>query len=253
MLKRLDITIANALENLVDLGLNDSVVDEGTLFTEIDDPAVQRAANAGRKEMKKYGMVEVAREVYQFGVQDYYPILTKILAKKPDALDITMEWPPGAATLAKQARELGFTGPILGLSPWDPVFVKDMIGKKEWATDFFFPTFHPDHVGDSLPAITKEIVKLSEDTYKVPFDIGYLRGWDPLYTLVQAIEAAQSLDPAKVIKAFENMKTIESSTGTAKVGGMKTFGINHLVVQPCPITRIQNGVVEFIRWYDLDI
>jgi len=222
-------------------------------ITEIDEPSVARAANVARKELKKRGLEDVGGQKYPFGPQDYYPILNKVLTLKPDAIDMNMEFPQGAATLVKQARELGFTGPILGNSPWDPAFVRDAIGKKEYASDFIFPTFEPKSAAASLPPITSEIVKLWTDTYKIPFDIGALRGWDPLWTMLQAIEAAQSFEPGDVIKAFEKMKNIKTGVGTAKIGGLATFGINHMVCTPCPLTRIENGNVQFIGWFTPNI
>jgi branched-chain amino acid transport system substrate-binding protein len=222
-------------------------------FTEIDEPAVQKAADAARAEIKKLGLTDVGNVKYPFGTQDYYAILNKVLTYKPDALDINMEFPGGAAAIAKQARELGFTGPILGNSPWDPVFVRDKIGSKEYATDFVIPAFEPVSAAADLPAITKKIVQLWVDTYKVPFVADSLHGWDPVQELAQAIEAAQSFDSGDVIKAFQKMKTIECSVGSAKVGGLKTYGINNMVVQPCPLTVLKNGEVKFVGFMPLNI
>ena len=222
-------------------------------FTEIDEPAVQKAADAARAEIKKLGLTDVGNVKYPFGTQDYYAILNKVLTYKPDALDINMEFPGGAAAIAKQARELGFTGPILGNSPWDPVFVRDKIGSKEYATDFVIPAFEPVSAAAGLPAMTKKIVQLWVDTYKVPFVADSLHGWDPVQELAQAIEAAQSFDPGDVIKAFQKMKTIECSVGSAKVGGLKTYGINNMVVQPCPLTVLKNGEVKFVGFMPLNI
>jgi hypothetical protein len=74
--------------------------------------------------------------------------------------------------------------------------------------------------------------------------------WDNLWVLIQAISKAQSLDPVKVAKTWENMQTVETSRGPAKMGGLKTFGINHMVFRPCPMSRMKNGQVEFVRWFD---
>jgi hypothetical protein len=34
------------------------------------------------------------------------------------------------------------------------------------------------------------------------------------------------------------------------MGGAQTFGINHMGFSPCPITRLQKGQIEFIKWFD---
>src|SRR4030042_1073021 len=109
-------------------------------MTEILDPIVQRVAAVGREEIKKRGLTYVGNVQYPFGSQDYYNVLNKVLTYKPEILDINLEWPGGAGALAKQARELGFNGPIMGNSPWDPIFVRDKIGSKEYATDRFSPS-----------------------------------------------------------------------------------------------------------------
>jgi branched-chain amino acid transport system substrate-binding protein len=220
--------------------------------TQIQEPAVQRAAEVALAEMKKRGLTFVGAVTYPFGAQDYYPIINKALTYKPDAIDMNMEFPEGAALLLKTARELGFSGPIIGGSPWDPIFIRDRVGK-DYATDFFLPTFEPVSAGDRLPAITKTIVKLWTDTYKVPFVVDSLRGWDPLYLLVQSIEAAKSLQPENVIKAFEKMKSIDTSVGPAKIGGLKTYGVNHVVLPPCPVSRLKNGQVEFVGFSPVEL
>jgi hypothetical protein len=66
---------------------------------------------------------------------------------------------------------------------------------------------------------------------------------------VQAIEAAQSFDPTDVKTAWEKMKSIETSYGTGHMGGLKAYGVNHLVVRPCPISGFIKGEVKLIKWY----
>ena len=222
-------------------------------MTEILDPIVQRVAAVGRDEIKKRGMSYVGNVQYPFGAQDYYNVLNKVLTYKPDVLDINLEWPGGAGLLAKQARELGFTGPIMGASPWDPIFVRDKIGSAEYATDMFFPSFEMTSAGADVPPMANTISKLWTDKYKTPCIIEVFRGWDPLYTLVQAIEAAKSLDPTDVIKTFEKMKSVDTSQGVSKIGGLKTYGVNHMTLQPCPLTRLNKGKIEFLGWKEIVI
>lgn len=220
-------------------------------MTEILDPIVQRVAAVGREEIKKRGLTYVGNVQYPFGSQDYYNVLNKVLTYKPEILDINLEWPGGAGALAKQARELGFNGPIMGNSPWDPIFVRDKIGSKEYATDMFFPSFEAASAGADIPPMAKTIIKQWTDKHKTPCIIEVFRGWDPLYTLVQAIEAAQSLDPTDVIKTFEKMKTVDTSQGVSKIGGLKTYGYNHMTLQPCPLTRLNKGQIEFLGWNEI--
>lgn len=220
-------------------------------MTENLDPIAQKLADVGRAEIKKRGLAYVGNVQYPFGSQDYYNILNKVLSYKPEVLDINLEFPGGAGALAKQARELGFKGPIIGGAPWDPTFVRNRIGSKEYATDMVIPSFEAESAGNNVPPLGKEIIKLWLDKYKSHWQIEVFRGWDPLYTLVQAIKAAQSLDPTDVIKAFEKMKSIDTSQGLSKIGGLKTYGHNHMTLQPCPLTRLNNGQIEFLGWREI--
>jgi hypothetical protein len=32
---------------------------------------------------------------------------------------------------------------------------------------------------------------------------------------------------------------------------MKTFGINHVMIRPVPITKLDNGKVEFVKFFNV--
>ena len=68
--------------------------------------------------------------------------------------------------------------------------------------------------------------------------------------LKQVIEKAQSLDPTEVAKTWENIDTLETALGPAKMGGEKSFGIKHMGFPPLAISRIQNGKIDFTKWVD---
>src|SRR3989454_6984200 len=63
------------------------------------------------KALKGLGFEVAADEYYERGTKDFYPILTKMLAAKPDMLDVAAAPPGEAGLILKQARELGFKGP----------------------------------------------------------------------------------------------------------------------------------------------
>src|SRR5258705_12599409 len=62
------------------------------------------------KYAKALGFEVVADEYYERGTKDFYPALTKILALKPDLLDVAAAPAGEAGLILKQARELGFKG-----------------------------------------------------------------------------------------------------------------------------------------------
>ncbi|MBN1225869.1 MAG: ABC transporter substrate-binding protein [Deltaproteobacteria bacterium] len=198
----------------------------------------------GIAQMHKYQVQETTLNV--FGAKDFYPTWTKILKNKPDAVDLCISTPDDLASKAKQGRELGFKGPILTCNSGDPFVFIHLIGK-EGATDFIFAGFEP--TAANTPAMVKTILKLWNEKYKKPFSLDAIDGFSSVWALVQAIEKAQSFETDTVVKVWETMKTIETPTGKGKMSGLKTFGINHMVAGPAPVSLLKNGKVESTSWY----
>ena len=72
----------------------------------------------------------VGYEGHATGTTDFKAQLTKILAAKPDVLYVS-DYYNDVALIAKQARELGFKGPLLGGDGWDsPKLVE--VGGRRW-------------------------------------------------------------------------------------------------------------------------
>jgi branched-chain amino acid transport system substrate-binding protein len=212
-----------------------------------DNTAGQFFQAVSRKEAEKHGLKVVAAEAYALGIEDFYPLWTKILLTKPDAVDTGTASPIPCGLQLKQGREMGFTGPVFSCAPVELYTILKIAGK-DFAYDYFNPSM--DIKSPDVPPMIKEIQRRWEAKYKSRFMFESFQGWDALWCLVQAIEAAQSLDPTDVKTAWENMKSIETSYGTGHMGGLKTYGVNHLVVRRCPITGfVTKGKVKLIKWY----
>jgi branched-chain amino acid transport system substrate-binding protein len=216
-----------------------------------DEPGGQGYSKASEAIAGAHGLQVVASELTPTGTQDYYSVLTKLLAAKPDALDLGSGNPMEVELRFKQARELGFTGPIFNLTPVSLYNILDTAGK-DLCYDYFNPAL--DMQSSTVPSMIKEVQTRWEAAYGTSFQDNYesFQGWDTLWCLVQAIKAAQSIDPATVKTAWEKMPSIETCYGTGHMGGLKTYGINHLVVRPQCISRLNNGTIELIKWYTPD-
>jgi ABC-type branched-subunit amino acid transport system substrate-binding protein len=214
----------------------------------IEDETGARAIGGISQDIaKSKGLTLLEPLIHPWETKEYLPQWTKLLSMKPDAVDIGIKMPDNSASCVKQGRQLGFKGPMLATTSLDPKLALNMIGK-DYATDLIWPAF--DVNIPNAPEMTKEIVKLWYNSNKDPIDSDGINMWDNLWVLIQAISKAQSLDPVKVAKTWENMPTVETSRGIAKMGGLKTFGINHMVFRPCPMSRMKDGQVEFVRWFD---
>ena len=65
-------------------------------------------------QFEENGGEVIAAERYNFDVTDFRSQLTKLFAANPDALHIAPQSEFAAGTIVKQARELGYQGPIYG-------------------------------------------------------------------------------------------------------------------------------------------
>lgn len=211
----------------------------------VDDPGGQPGTDACIKEAQSRGLEIVFNERFTFGTSDFYPILTKALATNPDGLDLVcgMMW---QAEVIKSARELGFKGPIYGMAPIGDIHVVANIVGKDFAHDVFFPEL--DVKSPKTTDMIKEIGDRVQKETKADFLTAQVDAWAGLWVIVQGIEAAQSLDTDAVVTAMEKMKSVETPLGKGVMAGNDLFGVNHVVRRPMPLTRLENGEVDFIEF-----
>jgi branched-chain amino acid transport system substrate-binding protein len=192
-----------------------------------------------------YEVANVAK--WAMTTQDYSPIITKVLAAKPDAIAFANGWPQATGSMLKVIREMGFNGPVFGCNYDDAYQIMEIAGKSA-STDFFIHQIDLDSP-DMTPMI-KEIKKRAMATYGKAYGM-HIWGFNPLYELKQVIEAAQSMDPSVLKDTWGNMKTLDTVYGPGRMGGLKTYGINHTVCAPCPIVSLMNGNVKWVKWVDV--
>lgn len=209
-----------------------------------DEPGGHFFEATCKKAAAKRGWEVVHTEFYGFGTKDFYPIWTKILAQKPDAVDMGLGIPPWYAAIVKQGRELGFSGPIFTPSfiPDLPVFLK-LVGKKAYA-DHVVAAASSLHDPNKSPTM-KEVEKYVVGKYAPALVEAHLGGWSSLWCIAQAIEAAQSLDTTVVAENWRKMRRIETLNGPAAMGGSQVYGVNNVVLRPVAIVRIIQGNIRF--------
>ncbi len=208
-----------------------------------DDPGSQTYRDITEKEIKGHGLEIVFKEVFMIGNEDFYPILTKALAKKPDAIDMIYSIVPWAAAVINQSRELGFTGPIYGPALLGDINILNSMLNQKYAFDVFH--MGPDVQSPKMLPIVKEFRNLVEHKTKTPLNMDHCIVLEALYDLIQGIEKAQSFNTDKVVLALENMESIDTIYGPGRMAGKDIFGINHVVRRPILISRIVDGAIEF--------
>jgi branched-chain amino acid transport system substrate-binding protein len=207
-----------------------------------DDPGAKTIFELTEKEIQKRGLELVFKEAFKLGSEDFYPILTKALEKKPDAIDMVLSIAPWSAGVINQSRELGFTGPIFCTIFADTNILRSMLNPN-YAYDIFHAV--PDVLSPKMTPMMKDYRVLVEQYTKETFNLDHGLVLEGLYPLLQAIEKAQSFDTDKVVTTLENMKSIDTPYGRGRMGGQDLFGINHVIIRPFTLTRIMKDRTEF--------
>jgi branched-chain amino acid transport system substrate-binding protein len=206
-----------------------------------DDPGANTALSLNEKEIEKRGLQLVFSEKFKIPTEDFYPILTKALEQKPDAINIVVSIVPWSASIINQSRELGFTGPVYAPGLFGDINLVNGMLNKKYANDLFHGG--PDVLSDKMLPMVKDLRKLVEKMNQ-PYIMDSMLGLDALYPMLQCIEKAQSLDPDKVVAAIGKMKTIDTIWGKGRWGGQEIFSVNHVIIRPVTLSRIVNGRVE---------
>jgi len=203
---------------------------------------------ADRKSVaKQHGIKVLATELYPLESFDLYPVQTRLLSCQPDAIDIGNCPPDHAPLHVKAARELGFKGPILYHSPMDPAIILRAVGAEK-SNDVFgagVDINSPKNVKDEM----REVAKWWKKKYREDFVSDSLMAFDVVWTLCQAMEKARSLDPevvASTLEAMTKLGSLQTVFGAARMGGLKTFGVNRVLVRPAPLSVIKSGKIDLL-------
>jgi branched-chain amino acid transport system substrate-binding protein len=181
--------------------------------------------------VKKVGATIVADESYQEKTDaDFNAQLTKIKAANPEAIFVTGYYTE-AGLIAKQARALGITVPLIGGDGWDSdQTVK--IGGDAVNGCFFTNHYSPD---EDRPEV-KQFVNAYKAKYggKVP-DAMAILGYDAMKIMAQAIDRAGGTDPQRIRDALATTKDFPGASG------MTTIGEDHNARKAIVIIEIKNG------------
>ena len=150
----------------------------------------------------------VALTSYQTGDSDFTAQLTYAIGKDPDAI-VTTGYYGEAALMAKQARELGYTGPILGTDALDaPELVE--IGGDAVEGVTFTTHYHP---AGAITPMSKTFLDQYDAQYHTEGNAFAALGWDAYMLLLDAIERADSIDGDAIADALYETMGFEGATG----------------------------------------
>lgn len=176
----------------------------------------------------------VSKEAYLAKDQDFKATLTKIKAANPEVVFI-----PGyyqeVGMIAKQARELGITVPLLGGDGWDSPKLVEIAGGAALNNTFFSNHYSPE---DKDPKVVKFVEAYKKEYNQTPDALAAL-GYDAALMLIDAIKRANSDDSVKIKEALAQTKNLQV------VSGVITLDANHDPVKSAVVIEMKDGKQQF--------
>ncbi len=191
--------------------LNDLKVKKVAVLRDVKSDYSTGLAEFFRSSFQKGGGVIVLEESYNSGDIDFKSQLTAIRAKAPEAIYI-----PGyyteVALIARQARELGMSVPLLGGDGWDSPKLTEIGGVA--IENSYFSNHYSNE--SQAPQI-KQFISQFKETYGTMPDGLAAMGYDAAQVLADAMSRAKSLSGADIRDALANTKGYQGVTGNITI------------------------------------
>ena len=208
------------------------------------DPLSQR--DGGVEAAKALGLNVVAsQDTYANDTTDFTPVLTPIVALKPDLLVLSGVAPANAPLLIRAARELGYTGLISTETAQDAGVLKE--GAGELANGFISVG------GASTPEIASDQMKAFVAAYTKKFGEYNDESNTKVYALQYIIDTLQA-DPKAINDVAEFKKTMDGFSApnpflkdpNAKLTyvGSTSFGQKRQLAVPMVVNEYQDGAFK---------
>lgn len=150
----------------------------------------------------------VAYESYQKDDVDFSAIITKVGMKKPEVIYIP-DYYNKVALVARQLREKGLKGVMIGGDGWDsPELLK--IAGNAIVGGYFTNHYSPDRKDPVADAFIK---KYKEKFGVVPDALGAL-GYDSTVMLLKVLDSVKKPTQEEIMKALSTMKNFKGVTGS---------------------------------------
>ena len=178
----------------------------------------------------KLGGQIVSKQSYAQGDPDYKGQLSTIRAANPDVIYI-----PGyygdVTIIAKQARQLGITQPLLGGDGWDAPELWQLGGD---ALNNSFITSHYS-AGDPSPKIQTFVQQYKQLYGNLEPDAHAALAYDAMLVLNQAIERAGTTDAGKLRDALAQTENFAGVTGVISMNSDRD------AVKPAVVLKLEDG------------
>ncbi len=237
---RPNVTTAEVSQPQIDwLVKHQGIKKAGGLFP--NDETGQQIAQDLDGAYRKAGAELSAKEFFERDRVDFVPLLTRMLARGVDAIELDGNSPATAGLIVKQARELGFTGKIVRTGGPATQEIINVAGKSATQGMFVHAPVDPQ-----LPS-TQAYAALYAAKYKHPMNGFSPAFYDGTNLLFEAMRRAGTVDDTDKVRAeLERISGFQGALGMLNWTGKAMYGIDHQLNAPFYVAEVQDGK-EVIR------
>ncbi len=181
------------------------------VFTDMKNDYSVAFAQHFAEEYKRLGGVIAAEQVYQEGDTDFKAQLTYLKAANPDAVLV-----PGyyseVGTIARQAREIGLSVPLMGGDGWDsPRLIPGAGGANGALEGCYFSNHY--FATELKEKVTQDFLKAYQAKYNVSPDALAALGYDAARILIDALNRCTKYDGPSIRDALTKTRDFAGVTG----------------------------------------
>lgn len=190
-----------------------------------------------QKVFASQGFQVLGSDMYERTQKDFQPLFTKIVAAKPDVLDLGSTAPATAGLMIRQVRELGYKGLIIKTGGAGPKEIVAGAGKDSAEGMISMLYVDPANTGyQRIAAAYQKSVGQEPNEMLLPL-------YDAFNVMLRAIQKAGDVsDTTKVATAFRQALPMNSIQGDAlSLGGKATIGADQQIMTVTYIGAIQDG------------
>lgn len=186
--------------------------------------------------------------IYDGESTDFSSVALKIVNSGADCY-IGNGTPDNIASLIKEVRSSGsdmVNAAVIGMGPGVLIGgsgIADLSGAFTFGSD----VATPENNTELFNTIYKKFVDQYGEETAAAWNGA---GMDNLYTLLQIMKGAGSIDVEAVRSYYETMETVETLYGTGFKGGQETFGNDHVISHPTHVMQLNGGKIEYVGTFE---
>jgi branched-chain amino acid transport system substrate-binding protein len=176
---------------------------------------------------------------------DFVPVLTRVLMKA-DGLELGGNSPTTAGVILKQARELGYRGPVF-VTGGDVAAEMVKVAGKEAAEGTYVHLPIDTGLPDTAAYVARFKAKYGPNMNA--FSPFFYSGLQMLFAAMK--KAGTVEDTTKIAATLEGLSDVPTAIGKAGWTGEKQYGIKHQIDLPFYVGQIKDGVVVKVATCDV--